>query len=95
MILNGRVGQVTGSFDANVDLLDEGNAIREIIKEYDDSSKPILLKIGIQAPEGTIVVINEQEIKVGKTGIYELDCLVPVTSLKFKENVEAIVDFVY
>ena len=92
MILNGRVGQVSGSFDKNKDLLD--NEIREKTKKY-DSERPTLLKIGIQAPEGTVVILNDQEITIGKTGIYELDCIVPITSLKFKETTKAIVDFVY
>ena len=93
MILNGRVGQVLGPFD-NTDLLSENGAISIFTPE---TTAPILLKLGIQAEEGTVVQINGAEIKIGKTGIYELDNVVAVRSLIFPDGADdtTIVDFVY
>ena len=94
MILNGRIGQVLGPFAANVDLLAEGGAISDFTPEV---TKPIIEKIGIQTDTGTIVEINGVKIKIGKTGIYELDNRVAIKSLKFPNgaNGDTIVDFVY
>ena len=94
MILNGRVGQVLGPFTENIDLLSDEGAISKAIPE---SNRPTLTKLGIQAPVGTIVQINDVKIKIVKTGIYELDGVVGVKSLIFPDGVDgtAIVDFVY
>ena len=94
MILNGRVGQVLGPFEQGVDLLSSGGAISEATPE---STRPVLIKLGIQTEVGTVVRINNSEIKVGKTGIYELDEIVAVRSLIFPDgaNSSTIVDFVY
>ena len=47
-MLNGRIGQVLGPFDADVDLLDDGQPIGNFTPE---TTRPILLKLGIQALE--------------------------------------------
>ena len=54
-----------------------------------------LSKFGIFAPEGTIILLNNKEIKIGKTKIYQID-EVNITSIKFLENSsnEVIIDFV-
>lgn len=93
MILNGRVGQVLGPFDTS-DLLEENGAISRITPE---TSKPILEKLGVQAEKGTMLRINGMDIKIGATGIYELDYVVAVTSLIFPNGADenTIVDFVY
>ena len=54
-----------------------------------------LVKLGIQAPVGTRFVINGQSIKIGATGIYELDCTVNVKQLYFETETEALVDYIY
>lgn len=41
------------------------------------------VKLGIQAPPGTRLQINGKNIIVGRTGVYELDEEIIVTSLKF------------
>ena len=94
MILNGRIGQVLGPFAANVDLLAEGGAISDFTPEV---TKPIIEKIGIQTDVGSIIEINGVRIKIGKTGIYELDKRVAIKSLKFPNGASAdtIIDFVY
>ena len=95
MILNGRVGQVVGPFDKDKDLLDADGAIGKVTPE---KTRPILIKLSIQAPEGTKLKINDMPIKIGKTGLYELDQIVEIKKLVFVEENspdETIIDFVY
>lgn len=94
MIQNGHIGQVYGPFVANKDLLDDDGPIGILTPEKE---RPVLYKIGIQAPRGTFVQINNTLIKIGKTGIYELDEVVKITSVIFPEGApsEAMIDFIY
>lgn len=93
MYLNGRVGQVLGPFDTS-DLLAPGGAIFLLTPEIE---RPILEKLGVQASPGTLIQINGVPIRMGKTGIYELDNIVLVKSLIFPQGADGdtIVDFVY
>jgi len=93
-MLNGRIGQVIGPFSANVDLLEDNAPIGVFTPE---TTRPILYKIGIQTEEGTQVLINNVLIKIGKTGIYELDNIVNINSLIFPNGADenTIIDFVY
>lgn len=93
-MLNGRIGQVIGPFTANLDLLADSAPIGAFTPE---TTRPILYKLGIQAEEGTVVEINDVPIKIGKTGIYELDNIVNVTKLVFPDGADedTIIDFVY
>ena len=93
-MLNGRLGQVIGPFNANVDLLDRDQAIGDFTPE---ETRPILIKLGIQTQQGTIVKINNIPIQIGKTGIYELDNIVNIKSLIFPNGADSstIIDFVY
>ena len=92
--INGRVGQVLGPFAPGEDLLARGGVIDEFTKE---TTQPRILKLGIQAPVDSYVSINDVNIKIGKTGIYELDYRVVVRSLSFPNGADetVIVDFVY
>ena len=91
--MQGRIGQVLGPFDSS-DLLAPGGVISKYTIEETD---PLIIKLGIQAIEGTVVKINGREIKIGKTGIYELDEIVTVRSLSFPYGADehTMVDFVY
>ena len=93
-MLNGRLGQVKGPFEAEIDLLSSQGAIGQFTPE---TTKPILYKLGIQSQVGTNVLINGVPVTIGKTGIYELDNIVEVYSLKFPEGgtSDTIIDFVY
>ncbi len=93
-MLNGRVGQVVGPFAANIDLLDDDAPIGAFTPE---TTKPVLYKLGIQTAQGTIIKVNNVPIKVGKTGIYELDNIVNINTLVFPNGADAdtIIDFVY
>lgn len=93
MYLNGRIGQVLGPFDSS-DLLAEGGAIATFTPEV---TKPTLTKLGIQAEVGTLIRINGVDIRIGKTGIYELDETVSIQHLSFPNGADenTIVDFIY
>ena len=93
MYLNGRIGQVLGPFDSK-DLLEQGGAISNFTPEI---THPTLSKLGIQTEVGTIIQINGVEIKIGKTGVYELDEVVAIKQLSFPNGADenTIVDFVY
>ncbi len=93
MYLNGRIGQVLGPFDSS-NLLAEGGAIAAFTPEV---TKPTLTKLGIQAEVGTLICINGVDIRIGKTGIYELDETVSIQSLSFPNGADenTIVDFIY
>ena len=93
-MLNGRVGQVVGPFTAGVDLLADNAPIGAFTPE---TTRPILYKLGVQTAEGTIIEVNHVPVKVGKTGIYELDNVVNIKTLVFPNGADAdtIIDFIY
>ena len=93
-MLNGRIGQVVGPFTAGIDLLADNAPIGAFTPE---TTRPILYKLGIQTDQGTQVEINNVTVKIGKTGIYELDNIVDVKTLVFPNGADAdtIIDFVY
>lgn len=94
MIQNGHVAQVLGPFDANTDLLADDGPIGQLTPEAD---RPVIYKLGIQAQVGTRVQVNDNIIKIGKTGMYELDQLVKITYLSFPDGASenTIIDFIY
>ena len=57
---------------------------QDIIAQYPGASR--LTKVGIQAPPGTRVVINDKTIMIGRTGVYELDQDIAITSLRFERT---------
>lgn len=94
MIQNGHIGQVLGPFLANKDLLDDNEPIGAFTPE---TERPVIVKLGIQSAEGTVVCINGTNIKIGKTGIYELDDVVNIKELYFPDGADenTLIDFVY
>lgn len=93
-MLNGRIGQVIGPFVKNVDLLEDNQPIGAFTPE---TTKPVLCKLGIQANQGTLIRVNNTQVKIGKTGIYELDNVVDIKELVFLTDTDSdtIIDFVY
>ena len=85
----GRIGQLDQSFSANE------NIITIIRKKHNLVDFKGLIKLGIQAPAGTKFVINGETIRIGGTGIYELDCIVNIKEFYFINGTEALVDYVY
>lgn len=60
-------------------------------------SKDKFSKIGIQAPSGTLAVINGKNIQIGRTETYELDDPdLPIESLRFEDSgvKNLIIDFI-
>ena len=94
MIQNGHIGQVSGPFLANTDLLEDNQPIGAFTPE---TERPVIVKLGVQAAEGTIVCINGANIKIGKTGIYELDDVINIKELYFPNGADesTLIDFVY
>lgn len=67
----------TGAYISNVD---ENNFFDTNIVPSGQS----ITKLGIQAPPGTLVTLNtNKKIMIGRTGIYELDAGILVTSIVF------------
>ena len=94
MLKNAQIGQVAGPFAAGVDLLDDDQAIGVFTPEKE---KPEIYKLGIQALPGTVIAINGCNIKIGSTGIYELDDVIKIKSLIFPNGAPntTIIDFIY
>lgn len=70
-------GQLVGPFDA-------GEELYERIKEDAATSFSYVSHIGIQTETSNIILLNNKEFEVGKTGIYEIGNT-EITSIKFKE----------
>ena len=81
--MNGYMGQLQGPFQANEELY---TRIKESCIEKMDS----ICHLGIQTITGDKVVIeiNNKEIEIGKTGMYEVRDT-EITSIKFKMDVDA------
>ena len=92
--LNGRYNQIKGPFEAGVDLLAPGGAID---LKTPETTRPVLYKLGIIAPSGTKVQINDADAEISDFGVLELDTCVNVKSLIFPEGAPdgTIIDFVY
>lgn len=85
----GHVGQLDQTFVA-------GDSVVMIIrKKHNLIDFKGLVKLGIQAPVGTKFVLNGETIRIGATGIYELDYTVNIKELYFLEDTEALVDYIY
>lgn len=85
----GHVGQLDATFASKEDI------ITLIRKKHNLIDFKGLVKIGIQAPVGTKMVINGEPIRIGATGVYELDQTVNIKEFYFLEATEALVDYVY
>ena len=85
----GHVGQLDQTF------MPEENIIMLIRRKHNLVDFKGLVKLGIQAPTGTKFVINGEIIRIGATGIYELDYTVNVKEFYFMEETEALVDYIY
>ena len=85
----GRIGQLDQTFSANESI------IAMIRRKHNLVDFKGLVKLGIQAPVGTKFIINGETIRIGATGIYELDYTVNVKELYFLSDTEALVDYLY
>ena len=62
------------------------NGIDIYTEILDQINVTAIKKLGIQAPTGTICYVNNKEIMIGRTGMYELEDVVTVSSLYFVEK---------
>ena len=60
------------------------NIYNDIVSQYPGASH--FTKVGIQAPPGTRAVLNDKPIMIGRTGVYELDQDIEITSLRFERT---------
>ena len=67
--------------------------IRNILME--DIKQPSLVKIGVQGPPGFLMCINGEEIRVGRSGIYEITNGYKVNFIGFVSNDYFIMDYQY
>jgi hypothetical protein len=86
--MNGYMGQLKGPFKADEELFDKivKNSVEEIAA---------VGHLGVQAEVSTFIIINGEEIEIGKTGMYEVRDT-EITSVKFKTDVDenTLVDYV-
>ena len=89
-VLNNR----TGAYNSNIELFNSDDSDRDLIPLYVrvSGSNYSVYKLGIQAPPGTQLKINNKTILIGRTGIYELDANIAVTSLIFLRPTNYIKD---
>lgn len=86
---NGYSGQIRGPFIANQELFEK-------IKEDCVNNVDYISHIGVQAYPGTIIIINDKEIEIGRMKIYEASSdETEITSIKFKNNTDedTIIDY--
>lgn len=86
--MNGYMGQIKGPFKSGQELIELINA--DAVDEV-----AYVEHIGIQTDVSAYVLLNEKEIEIGKTGIYEIND-VEISSLVFKKDTDenTIIDYV-
>lgn len=86
--MNGYMGQIKGPFSAGEELFNK-------IKSNCVANMKSIAHLGIQTEVSKFVYINDEEIEIGKTGIYEVRDT-DITSIKFKTDVDenTIIDYV-
>lgn len=57
-----------------------------------------IVSLGVQAPPGTEMVINNEDVIVGPSGVFELNNVIKIYSFKLKNNIylrKVIIDVLY
>lgn len=73
-------GYLTAQVKSGVDF----NPYSDLIAQIGSAGTTQLTKVGVQAPPGTQMVLNQlKQIMIGRTGIYELDEDIAITELYF------------
>lgn len=92
--MNGYQGQIR-AIDQQNHIFLANQQLLNIIQQNTRSPINYIKRLGIFAKEGTKLKINDIQIEIGKTNIYEIDQM-EITSIKFKENTsnEVILDFI-
>lgn len=86
--MNGYMGQIKGPFKANQELF-------SLMKENSIDKMGSVKHLGVQSDISSFIIINGEEIEIGKTGIYEVRDT-EITSIKFKQDVDdnTLIDYV-
>lgn len=92
---NGYQGQIKASDQPNGIFLADQNIISLIQEACNNQFSGSISRLGIEAPQGTFILINNRSIQIGKTGLYEVND-VHITALAFVQNStkEATVDYI-
>ena len=69
----------------NYDNITKEQLSSNIVPILTGSEDIFLNKIGIQAPIGTIVTINDSNIMIGRSGVYEINSTIKIKSLYIPE----------
>ena len=87
------IGQIKGPIP-NKDIY--GKHIN-LIGLFDLEFKGYIIKLGIHAPEGSLVLINNKEFIIGITDFLEYYTGTEITSLAFDSDItkDVVIDFVY
>lgn len=63
----------TNTFGRKMDIkIETFGLIKNILTDFINLKEP-LIKIGVQGPKGLVMCINGEEIRIGNSGIYEID----------------------
>ena len=92
--MNGYQGQIRACDQQNQKFL-ANQQLFQIIQEDSRAEISYVKRLGISAKAGTKLRINNIQIEVGKTNIYEVD-QVEITSIQFQEDTtnDVILDFI-
>lgn len=93
--INGYQGQIKASDQPNGYFSAGTEVIILIAQACNNQYSGTIKRLGIESPEGTSLLINNKDIKIGKTGMYEVRD-VDITSLIFVEDSakQAVVDYI-
>lgn len=93
--INGYQGQIRAS-DQEDHCFKAGDEIMDLIEQAcNNQYSGSIQRLGIESPKDTFILINDKSIKIGKTGIYEVNNAY-IYSLKFAQDSvkEAVVDYI-
>lgn len=90
-------GRIMTINDEDIVLMRLTDIITYLQSAYSENNLTYLKKIGVQGPPSLLMCINGEEIRVGKSGIYELyNDSIKITSINFvPNNAYFIMDFEY
>lgn len=87
------IGQIKGPMSNK----DAGGNLINLINLFDTNQTGYITKLSISAPEGTVAVINNKDIEIGKTEFIEYESGGEITFLAFRSEItkDFMIDFVY
>ena len=93
--INGYQGQITAMDQQNGYFTTNQNIMSLIEADCNSEYPGYVQRISIDTEEGTMIELNGKNIKVGKTGFYEINN-VSITSFKFLQNSSptTIIDYI-